>query len=57
MCRREVSKCEKCTERHETKECVAFGKVVVCVTCRGAHGAEDQKCPRARGRLSFPGLE
>ena len=32
-------------ERHETKECVALGKVVACVNCRGANGAGDQKCP------------
>ena len=38
VCRREVSRCEKCTEGHETNKCVALGKVVVCVNCRGAHG-------------------
>ena len=41
MCRREGPMCEKCAERHETKECVVLGKVVVCVNCRGAHGAGD----------------
>ena len=45
VCRREVPRCEKCAEGHEKKECVQLGKVVVCVNCRGAHGAGDQKCP------------
>ena len=45
VCGREVPRCEKWAEGHETKECVALGKVVVCVNCRGAHGAGDQKCP------------
>ena len=45
VCRREVPRCEKSAEGHETKECVALGKVVVCVNCRGAHVAGDQKCP------------
>ena len=45
VCRREVPRCEKCAEGLETKECVAWGKEVVCVNCRGAHGAGDQKCP------------
>ena len=44
VCRREVTRCERCGERHETKECVALGKVVVCVNCRGAHGPGVQKC-------------
>jgi hypothetical protein len=34
----------RCAEWHETKECVSLGKVLVCVNCRGAHGARDQKC-------------
>ena len=33
--------CEKCAEGHETKVCVALGKIVVCVNCKGAHGAGD----------------
>ncbi|CDQ57693.1 unnamed protein product [Oncorhynchus mykiss] len=37
VCRREDPRCEKCAEGHETKECVALGKVVVCVNCSGAH--------------------
>jgi hypothetical protein len=41
----EVPRCEKCAEGHETKECVALGKVVVCVNCWGAQVAGDQKCP------------
>ena len=45
VCRREVPMCENCAEGHETKKCVALGKVVVSVNCRGAHGAGDQKCP------------
>ena len=45
VCRRAVPRCEKCADGHETKECVALGKVVICVYCRGAHGAGDQKCP------------
>jgi hypothetical protein len=45
MFRREVPRCEKCAEGHEIKKCVALGKVVVCVNCRGAHGTGDQKCP------------
>ena len=45
VCRREVPRCEKCAEGHETKECVASGKVVVFVNCRSAHGAGDPKCP------------
>ena len=44
VCRRDVPRCEKCATWDETKECVALGKVVVCVNCRGAHGAGDQKC-------------
>jgi hypothetical protein len=32
VCRREPP---RCAEEHETKECVALGKVVVCVNCRG----------------------
>jgi hypothetical protein len=31
VCRREVPVCEKCSEGHETNDCVALGKVVVCV--------------------------
>ena len=42
---REVPRCEKCAEGRETKECVALGKIVVCVNCRGAHGSVEQKCP------------
>ena len=58
VCIKEGPRGEKCAEGHETKECVEFGKVVVCVNCRGAHGAGDQKCPmRERGRLRFPGLD
>ena len=48
MCRREVPRCEKCVQGHETKACVALEKVVVCVNCRDTHGAGDQKCPRER---------
>jgi hypothetical protein len=43
LCRREVPRCEKCAEGHETKKCVALRKVEV--NCRGAHGARVQKCP------------
>ena len=57
VCRREVARCGKYAEGHETKECVALGKVVVCVNCRGAHGVEDQKCPVQRGRFRFLGFE
>ena len=49
VCRREVPRCEKCVEGHETKECVALGKVAVRVNCRGTHGAGDQKCAREAG--------
>ena len=42
VCRKEVPRCEKCAERHETKKCVALRKVEV--NCRGAHGAGDKKC-------------
>ena len=42
VCRREGP---RCAEGHETKECLALGKVVVYVNCRGAHGAGDQKYP------------
>lgn len=44
VCRRKDPGCEKCAEGHETKECVALGKVGVCVNCRGAHWSGDQKC-------------
>ena len=57
VCSRDIPRCEKCAEGHETKKCVALGKVAVCVNCKGAHGAGDQKCPVGdRGRLRFPGL-
>ena len=39
--RRRVPRCEKCAEGHKTKECVALGNLVVCVNCRGAHGARE----------------
>ena len=45
QCRSEVPRCEKCAEGHETKEYVTLGKVVMCINCRGAHGAGDQECP------------
>uniref|UniRef100_A0A8C7CRL1 tRNA (guanine(46)-N(7))-methyltransferase n=1 Tax=Oncorhynchus kisutch TaxID=8019 RepID=A0A8C7CRL1_ONCKI len=53
VCRREVPRCEKCAERHETKSCVALGKVVECVHCRDAHGAGDQTCPVRERQLSL----
>ena len=51
VCRRKVHRCERSAEGHETKECVALGKVVICVNCRGAHGAGDQgsSCKREAG--------
>ena len=45
VCKMELPRCEKCAKGHDTKECVALGKVVICVNCRGAQGAGDQKCP------------
>ena len=55
--RREVPRCEKCTEGHERKECVTLRKVVVCVNSRGAHGAGDQKCPVQESQVEVSGLE
>ena len=43
VCGREVPRFEKCAEAHETKECVALGKVLVGVNCKGTHGAGEQK--------------
>lgn len=34
-----------CAGGHGTKECVVLVKKKVCVNYRGAHVAEDQKCP------------
>ena len=31
VCRREIPRCEKCTGRHETKECVVLVEKVWCV--------------------------
>ena len=43
VCRREIPRCETCAGGHQTKECVVSVENVVCVNCRGTHGAGDQK--------------
>jgi hypothetical protein len=51
VCRREVPRCEEYAEGQETKECIALGKVVVCVQlwgCPWGWGSE-MSCAREAG--------
>ena len=45
VCRKATPRFEKCARGHGTKECVVSVKEAVCVNCRDAHVAGDQKCP------------
>ena len=45
VCKREIPRCEKCLGGHDTRECVVSVGKVVCLNCRGTHGAADHKCP------------
>ena len=45
VCRREIPRCKKCAGGNEMKECVVSVEKVICVSCGGAHGARDWRCP------------
>ena len=47
VCRREVPRCEKCADGHETKAFVELGKVVVCVNCKWVWGSEMSRAREA----------